>query len=155
MSPRPASTPHEPTAPAEKPSSTHEPSPAEKPAPTEKPSSASPEPAATGWSGGGSRLFAANPEQLEKGAKRIGGISGALDDATKLTKNIKVEAVGDGPIAKAIQDQYGPAKTGLDDLLTNLMILSAGLSESTTALATTMRNVSEGTVEQARGMQSP
>jgi hypothetical protein len=155
MSPRPASTPHEPTAPAEKPSSTHEPSPAEKPAPTGKPSSASPEPAATGWSGSGGRLFAANPEQLDKGAKRIGGISDALDDATKLTKNIKVEAVGHGPIAKAISEQYVPAKTGLDDLLTNLMVLSAGLSDSTSALAKTMRNVNDGTVEQAQGMGSP
>ena len=100
-------------------------------------------------------MFAADPEQLSKGAKRIEGISDMLSDATKLTKDVRPEAEGNGPIATAIRDQFDPAKLGLDDLLTNLKVLSEGQSGSTTALAKTMRNVSELTTEQAGGMQSP
>jgi hypothetical protein len=100
-------------------------------------------------------VFAADPELLAKGAKRVGGIVDNLDDAKKLTATVHIDAVGNGPIGKAVHEQFVPAKAGLDELLKKLTVALEGHRDKTLALADTVRKTNEVTVDEARGMGRP
>jgi hypothetical protein len=100
-------------------------------------------------------VYAADPELLAKGAERVGGIVDDLDDTTKLTETIHIDAVGHGPIAKAVHEQFTPAKEGLDKLVKNLTVALEGHREKTLALADSVRKTNEYTIDEAKGMRRP
>ncbi len=100
-------------------------------------------------------MFAADPELLAKGAERVGGIVDDLDDTTKLTETIHIDAVGHGPIAKAVHEQFAPAKEGLDKLLKNLKVALENHRGKTLAMADLVRKTNELTIDEAQGMRRP
>jgi hypothetical protein len=100
-------------------------------------------------------VYGADPELLAKGAERVGGIVDDLDDATKLTKTIHIDAVGDGPIGKAVHEQFAPAKAGLDELVKKLTVALENHRRKTLAMADSVRKTNELTIDEAQGMRRP
>jgi hypothetical protein len=59
--------------------------------------------------GAGGSVFAADPGQVNRGAKHLGAISDLVADIFNELRRITVLANGNGPIAKAIRENYEPS----------------------------------------------
>ncbi len=115
---------------------------------------AAPAPTAAGPNGGGG-VLAADPEQLSKGAQHLAHISDLVADIFRQALSVHIYAEGDGPIAKAIREIYGPAKIDSDGLLDGLGKLVDFNSGQTLDLSRLMHTVNVSATEDAAHLIRP
>ena len=110
------------------------------------------DPAAARGSAGAGAAFAADPEQVSKGARHLELISELVADIARKAQSVRIHPEGDGPIATAIRTNFTPAKISSDEFLLGLRKLLNFHSAQTTNLSRVLTTVDLSATEAARSV---
>jgi hypothetical protein len=108
---------------------------------TDPASSGVPAPGPTSESGGMGAVFAADPAKVSEGANHLNKISDLVGDIFNGLRAVTIDAEGDGPIAKAIRDNYDPAAESSAEFVGDLAKLLAFNAAQTVDLSRLLHNV--------------
>ncbi len=93
-------------------------------------------------------MFAADPEQVSKGARHLELIAELTADLLSDVQSVRIHPEGNGPIATAIRRNYNPAKISSDEFLRglgNLLDFHSGQTANLSRLLTTVDVSATGT----------
>jgi len=108
--------------------------------------------AAARGSGGPGAAFAADPEQVSRGARHLELISEQVADILREAQSVRIHPEGNGPIATAIRKNYNPGKKSSDEFLAGLGELIGFHSGQTTNLSRHLTTVDVSATDVARNV---